>query len=431
MAEKPSDLPQVGRRLRELRLAAGLTQRQLAAADFSTAYISQVERATVQPSLSALTILARRLNISPARLLDDDTGAELQLHARMCLVSGRRLTAAGQLAPAGDYLDQAADAAGVLGDSALLAAVLAARGDLAEAAQLPLEAVAHHTEAMELADQAGSRGLSAQSAFRIGMLYLQQGNPLLAIRYLKRSREAMPAVDALEAQLLAAMADCYRQLNEEELAVDFDRQALAACGRRLEWADEIQHLGDSAARAWASGRRWEALEHAERAWQLASYRRQLSARADIMLRGAALASASESAGLADRLSEQALAVSRSIADPVGVAEALLLQAAMSLDRGSTDRAVSRGSLAREVAEQHGDPRLLADAHWLLGRAELQRGNDDVARAHWEQSLKSYVEVGDSGRSTRVCVELGELALALGDSTLALRYFRQAASQKNS
>src|SRR5437016_9318872 len=59
----------VGARIRAARQAKRYTQSQLAAPDFSVSYISAIERGQIAPSLRALEILARRLNLSSAELL--------------------------------------------------------------------------------------------------------------------------------------------------------------------------------------------------------------------------------------------------------------------------------------------------------------------------------------------------------------------------
>lgn len=63
----------VGARLRSARLARKYTQQQLAQPDFSVSYISAIERGQIQPSLRALEILARRLELNTTELLPANT----------------------------------------------------------------------------------------------------------------------------------------------------------------------------------------------------------------------------------------------------------------------------------------------------------------------------------------------------------------------
>ncbi len=59
----------VGARIRAARQAKKYTQSQLASPDFSVSYISAIERGQIHPSLRALEILARRLDLPSTQLL--------------------------------------------------------------------------------------------------------------------------------------------------------------------------------------------------------------------------------------------------------------------------------------------------------------------------------------------------------------------------
>ncbi|HEU5381389.1 MAG TPA: tetratricopeptide repeat protein [Ktedonobacteraceae bacterium] len=60
----------VGTNIREVRTKLGLTQAQLAAPEFSISYISAIERGKIRPSLRALSVLAKRLDVPLTFLLD-------------------------------------------------------------------------------------------------------------------------------------------------------------------------------------------------------------------------------------------------------------------------------------------------------------------------------------------------------------------------
>lgn len=62
----------VGERVRTARIAAHLTQQELAGTTYSKSYISAVERGKMTPSLQALTNLAERLNVTLAYLLGEE-----------------------------------------------------------------------------------------------------------------------------------------------------------------------------------------------------------------------------------------------------------------------------------------------------------------------------------------------------------------------
>src|SRR5205807_1851965 len=74
----------IGQRLRRLRLERGLSQRELSSPGVSYAYISRIEAGTRQPSVKALRMLARKLNVSveyleTGREVGDDAERELAI----------------------------------------------------------------------------------------------------------------------------------------------------------------------------------------------------------------------------------------------------------------------------------------------------------------------------------------------------------------
>ena len=55
----------VGRRIRQLRLAKGLTQKELAAPHYTAAHVSTIEAGRRSPSRAALVHFARKLGVEP------------------------------------------------------------------------------------------------------------------------------------------------------------------------------------------------------------------------------------------------------------------------------------------------------------------------------------------------------------------------------
>src|SRR5690348_17975557 len=63
--EKPSEGVELGERVRCLRVAAGLSQTELADGRFSKEYVSQIERGKTRPTADTLAWLADRLGADP------------------------------------------------------------------------------------------------------------------------------------------------------------------------------------------------------------------------------------------------------------------------------------------------------------------------------------------------------------------------------
>jgi transcriptional regulator with XRE-family HTH domain len=79
----------IGARIRAARLAAGLTQQELAGDRYTKAYISALELGHAKPSMAALDYLAPRLGTRPDRLLSDDVERWTRLEADLHLAAGR------------------------------------------------------------------------------------------------------------------------------------------------------------------------------------------------------------------------------------------------------------------------------------------------------------------------------------------------------
>ena len=71
----------VGTNIREVRTKLGMTQAQLAAPEFSISYISAIERGKICPSLKALSILARRLDVPLTFLLEGSPAGAAEARA--------------------------------------------------------------------------------------------------------------------------------------------------------------------------------------------------------------------------------------------------------------------------------------------------------------------------------------------------------------
>lgn len=80
----------VGARIREARLAAGMSQRQLAAGRYTPAYISALETGSAKPSVAALFHLAGQLDCNPGDFLQPNF--PLERHVRELIAAGVRVT---------------------------------------------------------------------------------------------------------------------------------------------------------------------------------------------------------------------------------------------------------------------------------------------------------------------------------------------------
>ncbi|GFE15306.1 hypothetical protein Sgleb_33530 [Streptomyces glebosus] len=94
------ELADTGRRIKKLRVSAGMTQHDLAGPEMSSSYISLVEHGKRIPSGRALKILAERLGVGVGEISGDPAPAENTGVRRLDLVG--RLVAARRQWDGGD-----------------------------------------------------------------------------------------------------------------------------------------------------------------------------------------------------------------------------------------------------------------------------------------------------------------------------------------
>jgi transcriptional regulator with XRE-family HTH domain len=139
----------LGKRLRRLRLARGMTQKELAEPNYSYAYVSTIEAGRRNPSREAVEHFAHRLGVSPEELM---TGRPADLEPRLEL----RLQEA-IVAMSGGALDEAAESLGAIAKEAKRTRLLRVQakaevglGLWCERRSMPHEGFAHHQSAEDL-----------------------------------------------------------------------------------------------------------------------------------------------------------------------------------------------------------------------------------------------------------------------------------------
>src|SRR6266446_8485227 len=75
-AAQATRAPRLGERLRQLRVAAGLTQTDIAGDRFSKEYVSQIERGKTRPTAETIAWLADRLDVDAGLLETGISSAE-------------------------------------------------------------------------------------------------------------------------------------------------------------------------------------------------------------------------------------------------------------------------------------------------------------------------------------------------------------------
>jgi tetratricopeptide (TPR) repeat protein len=369
----------VGRRLKEARERAGLSQRQLSFPGCSPAYISRIESGDRIPSLQLLRALGSRLGVTEDYLA---TGAEIS--------------------PAQEEI-------------ALVEAELALRLDDLESA----EAVYNH-----LLETAGTDRNRATAIAGVGQIALRRGDPHEAIEYFE---EAIGLRKDLEydANVADALGRAYAQAGELESAIAVFERCLEDSEHRGDTLQTVQFSVLLACALIDNGNFGRAEELLGRALALGRDSVNPNMRVPLYWAQSRLHAERNDHETAARYALRALEVLRMTEDTHRTARAYQLLAHIEIDRGRADEALELLGEGWPILERTGNP--LERAHFRIEEARalahLGRGEEAAALAMELTGDLGDALPEDAGRAYAV---LGDIFVDLGDSARAQELYELAA-----
>jgi transcriptional regulator with XRE-family HTH domain len=403
-----SDGARFGARLRKLRLARGMTQKELAGDRYTHAYVSSIEAGRRMPSRDALDHFAARLDVEVDELLTGrprgfEAALELRLHqARIDLSAGREDEAGAALAAC-------VRDAGRNGLTRLEARAEEALGLLEERRRAFEDALAHYRAAEELlADEPATARVDAVAGK--AACFAALGDVRYAIHLLESMLDGLvragledpDALARLHASLAEAYVDAMLYARAAEAAAELE--ALAPHVRDPLRVAQM-HLGVARLHL-AEGRVRDADTSLLRAGDAyRALRLQAETGFAHLARGYALRREGELDAARAEL-ESALAVFESTGGDADVARALNELA--RVERLSATGARARTLLERSIALAHEvDPSTLAWAHRELG---LTLGEDDPAtgEGHLRTAIDLYERVEQPAEIAATYRALGDL-----------------------
>ena len=427
----PSAGTRLGERVRSLRVAAGLTQTQLAGTRFSKEYISQIERGKTRPTETTITWLAEQLRVDP-RFLASGVSTEERARVEAQLERAEALSASHSYDDAIAAFGEIASAVKESGSHALLARTLAGeawalqeRGDVREAMER-LQRARELVESTEFSDVD-----RADVLFRLGVCRYKLSSISTAVALFDEAfelaeRSGLPC-GLLRSDILQWRSRCRRQLRDYVAARDDVERAL----------ELAQDLGDRAAIARANfqasliaqreGHYVLSRSYAQRAkelYQQVNDERNVG-RLHLMLGGLTLLLGDEEHAVEHLKASYSRALDAD--SPADAAQALEGIARVHLNRGEYDQAdeLARQSLAllqgREDYLHEVGPSQL-----VLGRALLERGRLDEAEECFRAADAAAEQMASISHRTEAWVALGDLAARRGDAREAARLYRNAA-----
>ena len=421
----------LGERLRQLRVAAGLTQSELAGERFSKEYLSQIERGKTRPTRETVDWLAVRLGVDAGFLANgvatDERGRlEGALARAEALIEAR---SDDEAAAEYEVLVPAAHATG-LPELAVRALVGAGRTQMRLGALR--NALALLNEARELVENGSFSDVErAEVFYALGVCRYQLNSVQTALALLNEAlslaeRSGLPS-DSLRSNILSWRSRCWRRQRDYEAAREDVERAL----QLAEDADDPRTIGAAYFQASLVADReghWVlARTYAEKA--RAAYE-ELSDKVQIGQLTNNLGGLNFLLGKTDEaivLLKEAFGIALDTGRDTDAARAVSSLAQIHLRTGNVDQAEEQARHAIRLlnnSEDYIDE--IGSAQLVLGRSLLEQDRLDEAEAAFATAEASFGQLGSASHRAAAWVARGDLAARRGDDTLAAHLYRTAA-----
>jgi tetratricopeptide (TPR) repeat protein len=414
----------VGDRLREARLARGLTQEQLARGLATKGFISQIERNRTNPSLPKLSVMAERLGLPLGYFTGDKSPHELTY-----------LRKSAELAVKAQEPERALK---LVNEGLGLPTTANERAELHRIGGLALDAMGRLTDALTSLQVAAATAppddpeLSGAIYADTGYVLQQQEQfnaateaNLRALGWLDRSKHADPA---LRARVLTNIGRSCYSLGQLERADEFLQRALDAAmdaESLFRIANAHMALGVSAR---AVGDLARAVEHCNRALELHSRigqhreaNRVLNNLGDVHYAAGRKRQAAE-------LQEQCLSRARDMNDQFEIGVAAGALARYDLDDNKLVDAVAHAREAQLASERSGDHVHQALAAATEGAAAERQGQRTIANRQFAFALRLLHERNAGAKLAEVCAMYADVLRERGEDDRAFAFMRMAAER---
>ena len=421
----------LGERVRSLRVAAGLTQTELAEGRVSKEYISQIERGKTRPTEDTIAWLAERLGVDPD-FLAVGVSTEERTKVETLLARAEALSEAHQDAEAIAAFREARGAvegtwAPVLELRALAgeAWALQQHGEVRNALDL-LQHARDLVEGPEFSDVDRADVLFRLAVCRYKLSSVGTALALFGEALVLAERSGLPC-DLLRADILGWRSRCHR-LQRDYVAAREDVE------RALELA---QDLGDRRAIAntyfqasiiaqrqghWVLSRNYA--QRAKELYQELNDERNVG-RLLLNLGGLTLLLGDEEQAVEHLKASFARALDTD--SPADAAQALGGLAAVHLRRGEYDDADETARKALDLLQGREDfLHEVCPSQLVLGRALMERGRYEEAEECFRAADDAAEQLASLSHRAEAWVALGDLAVRRGDDSEAARLYRSAA-----
>ncbi|MDX6425943.1 MAG: hypothetical protein QOD52_1348 [Gaiellaceae bacterium] len=423
--------PRLGERLRQLRVAAGLTQTDLASDRFSKEYISQIERGKTRPTADTIAWLGLRLGVD-AGFLQSGVSADERAKAEAILARADALLEERRLDEAIEEYTRALPA--VLGTGAVELHVHALKGEaMARAHNGDVKnALALLGEARVLVEgEAFSDIDRAEVLYRLGVCRYLLSSISTAVGLFNEAlvlgeRSGLPS-DQLRLNVFSWRSRCYRRQRDYEAA----REDVELALELAEAMHDARALGSAYFQASVLAERdghWVlARTYAEKA---KSQYEELSDRRNVGRLLNNLGGLEFLLGKPDQAIDHlkhSFAVALELGHEDEAATAISSLAQVHLRTGDVQRAEEQALHALELI---GDRKNMIDevgnARLVLGRALLGQDRLDEAEVAFAEADDAFAKLSSGSHRAAAWIAQGDLATKRGDERRAAVLYRRAA-----
>ena len=421
----------LGERLRQLRVAAGLTQTELAGTRFSKEYVSQIERGKTRPTRETTEWLAGRLGVDVGFLAQGVSTAE-RARVETALARGEALNEAGQFEEA---LDAFADARTAVATSAApeleLRALCGESRALMRSSRVK-DALSLLARARELSERPDFSDLDrADVLYRIGVCRYLLSSITTALGLFDEALRlaegsGLPA-DRLRSDVLQWRARCYRRQRDYEAAREDVERALELA-ESLQDRRTLGHVYFQASILAERDARWRvARSYAERA--RACYE-DVADRQNVGRLLNNLGGISFVLGKTDeavRYLKDAFATALETGSDAEAAQAVSSLAQVHLRTGSVQLAEEQARHALSILAGRDDwLDEIGSAQLVLGRALLEQDRFQEAERALAEAEATFAQLASANHTASAWLAQGDLATRRGDDRRAARLYRRAA-----
>ena len=421
----------LGERLRQLRVAGGMTQTDLAGERFSKEYVSQIERGKTKPTAETIQWLADRLGVD-AGYLANGVSADERGRVDAALARTDALLEARRNDEALEELERIRAAVLATGLSELETRALSSEATIRIRRGEVREAIALLERARALTEGSGFSDVErADVIFRLGVGRYKLNSIQTAIglfgEALKLAERSEIRSDQLRSNILAWRSRCYRRRRDLEAAREDVERALELAESLNDKRTAADVYFQASIIADREGHWVLARSYAERA--KAAYE-ELSDRSNL---GRLL---NNLGGLnfllghpeeAVELLKDAVRIALEVGDDVEAAYAVNGIAQVHLRTGDAARAEEHARHALELLGNRVDELgEIGNAQVVLGRALMEQDRLDEADEALEAGERAYDQFSSGSHRASAWVAQGDLAARRGDDRTAARLYRQAA-----